>query len=222
LSDLTAIATSVARREPWRVLRASSITLLVAFCGGTSPPRLLSAFCGKTPSANSFAPARWCRGYTYSRRSRRVQPSFSSHPPASQIFRRRPHFPSCANAKRSISGPSAVERLEWIFRWYGRLCTDGDSVGWEFELMVRIHRAPPRSASLILRNNMPHQRPNSRLLSGPCGRCVFGSVLGDGLRAIFRLSAGKVSKAIFSGTGVSDCVVGRRRSRSSFPTRAWI
>src|SRR5271167_4762758 len=110
LSDLTAIATSVARREPWRVLRASSITLLVAFCSGTSPPRILSAFCGQTPSANSFAPARWWRGYTYSRRSRRVQPSFSSHPPASQIFRRRPHFPSCANAKRSISGPSAVAR----------------------------------------------------------------------------------------------------------------
>ena len=32
----------------------------------------------------------------------------------------------------------------------------------------------------------------------------------------------KVSKAIFSGTGVSDCVIGRRRSRSTFPTRAWI
>ena len=53
-SDLTAIATSVARREPWRDLRASSITLHVAFCSGTSPPRLLSAFCGQTPSANSF------------------------------------------------------------------------------------------------------------------------------------------------------------------------
>ena len=172
MSDLTAIATSVARREPWRVLRASSITLLVAFCSGTSPPRLLSAFCGQTPSANSFAPARWWRGYTYSRRSRRVQPSFSSHPPASQIFRRRPHFPSCANAKRSISGPSAVERLEWIFRWYGRLCTDGDSVGWEFELMVRIHRAPPVIKIVISLCKVNFQPSKSARFPRLCRGCI--------------------------------------------------
>ena len=124
MSDLTAIATSVARREPWRVLRASSITLLVAFCSGTSPPRLLSAFCGQTPSANSFL--NW-----NGRPARAPEAALSIVAlPKGRIHERCPALVAPATAEYGTLN-SEVKHFDKFCFGFSRLCTSGAPPVWD-------------------------------------------------------------------------------------------
>ena len=89
----------------------------------------------------------------------------------------------------------------------GDLLLRGRQYGEKIPL-VRIHLSPPRIEDLILHVRLTSGRSNSRLFPEACAGRSFRSRGRDGSSAILCRFRRPVSKSVFGGTAVSDCLAG--------------
>src|SRR5271170_2774509 len=95
-----------------------------SFCSGTSPPRLLSAFCGQTPSANSFL--NW-----NGRPARAPEAALSIVAlPKGRIHERCPALVAPATAEYGTLN-SEVKHFDKFCFGFSRLCTSGAPPVWD-------------------------------------------------------------------------------------------